>query len=337
MHDLTEYGNPWDLWLEKIALARRLFSRLIGASPDEVFPSFSVSSALSSVMSSFRYGERDGIVVSDLEYPTTNYIFLAQRKYGARVTTLRNRGYALEHGQYSEAVDSRTLLTSAVHVSSLNGFRQNIREISRIAHDAGSLFYTDAYQSLGTVPVDVRRDGIDFLAAGNLKYLLGLPGIAFMYVRKELIGDLEPTGIGWFSQKNPFRFGATELDYADTADRFQSGTPGIPSVYAAIEGMETILDVGVGNIERHVARLTARAIALADECRLETITPHEPERRGAIVSFVVSRPHELELKLREEGIITSSRDISLRIAPHFYNTADEIDKAVDRISSMRNC
>ena len=333
--DMLEFGNPWDLWLEKIASATKLFAKLIGASQEEVFPSFSVSSALSSVLSSLRYDVRNGIIVSDMEYPTTNFIFLAQQRYGAKITTLRNSGYRLTADQYSHAVDSSTLLTSAIHVSSLNGFRQNIREICDIAHKAGSLFYTDAYQSLGTIPVDVRKDDVDFLAGGNLKYLLGLPGIAFMYVRKELIGSLEPTNIGWFSQKDPFRFGAEKLDYAATADRFQSGTLSIPSVYAAIEGMETILEIGVKNIERHVAKLTARAMALADECGLKTITPSDPGSRGAIVSFIVRRPHKLELKLRELGLITSSRDIGLRIAPHFYNTIDEIEAAVGMIDEMK--
>ncbi len=335
-HDMLEFGNPWDLWLEKIASATKLFAKLIGASQEEVFPSFSVSSALSSVLSSLRYDGRRGIVVSDMEYPTTNFIFLAQQRYGAKITTLRSSGYRLSTDQYSRAVDRSTLLTSAIHVSSLNGFRQNIREICDIAHKAGSLFYTDAYQSLGTIPVDVSKDDVDFLAGGNLKYLMGLPGMAFMYVRRELIGGLEPTNIGWFSQKDPFLFGAEKLDYAGTADRFQSGTLSIPSVYAAIEGMETILEMGVKNIERHVAKLTARAMALADECGLKTITPSDPGSRGAIVSFIVRRPHELELKLRERRVITSSRDIGLRIAPHFYNTMDEIDAAVGMIDAMKD-
>ena len=110
----------------------------------------------------------------------------------------------------------------------------------------------------------------------------------------------------------------------------------IPSVYAAIEGMETILEMGVKNIERHVAKLTARAMTLADECGLKTITPSDPGSRGAIVSFIVRRPHELELKLRERRVITSSRDIGLRIAPHFYNTMDEIEAAVGMIDAMKD-
>ncbi len=334
--DLMEFGNPWDLWMDKVKYAISLFAKLIHVRPSEVFPSFSVSSALASVMSSLKYGRRNGIVVSDMEYPTTNFIFLAQRRHGARVVTLRNTGFTLSVDAYKRVLGSRTLLTSAVHVSSLNGFRQDVAEICELAHDAGSLFYTDAYQSLGTMPFDARKSDVDFLASGNLKYLLGLPGIAFMYVRKELVENLEPTNIGWFSQKDPFLFGARKLDYSTTADRFQSGTLSIPSVYAAISGMETILDIGVRNIQSRVMALTDHAIRLAEEYRLKTITPLTPGKRGAIVSFIVKHPHKLENKLRSEGIITSSRGVGIRVAPHFYNTTDDIDIAVSRIGSLRD-
>lgn len=334
--DLMDYGNPWDMWMEKVRESTRLFSKLIHASPDEVFPSFSVSSALSAVLSSFKYGRRNRLVVSDLEYPTTNFMFLAQRRLGARASTLRSRNFTIEPDAYRRAVDVRTLLTSAIHVSSMNGFRQELGEICGIAHSAGSLFYTDAYQSLGTVPVDVRKLDIDMLSAGNLKYLLGLPGIAFMYVRRELSEKLEPTSIGWFSQKDPFKFGATRLEYADGAARFQSGTLSIPSVYAAIGGMKAILSIGVTGIQRHISSLTSHALEIASETGLHTITPQEPGRRGAIVSFVVRRPHELENRLRSEGIITSSRGIGIRIAPHFYNSTSDVEKAVRRISELRD-
>lgn len=334
--DLLEFGNPWDLWMEKIEESVLLFAKLINASPEEVFPSYSVSSALSSVMSSMNYGKRKRILVSDLEYPTTNFIFLAQEKRGATVTTLENHNHTLSVGDYLGHIGEDVLLTSAIQVSSLNGFRQNIGELCSVAHESGSLFYTDAYQSAGTMPIDVKKDEVDLLSAGNLKYLMGLPGIAFMFVRKELVMDLEPTSTGWFSQKDPFLFGARKLDFTDTANRFQSGTLSIPSVYAAIAGMRAIIEMDPHEIGEHIASLTEHAMRLAEEHGLRTITPADPGSRGAIVSLIVRRPHELENRLREEGIITSSRGAGIRIAPHFYNSEQDIEKAVERISSMRD-
>ena len=332
--DLIEFGNPWDLWAEKVDESKALFARIINANKDEVSPHFSVSSAFGSLLSGFTYGERDEIVTSDLEYPTTNHIILAQNKYGAKQILLRNRNYRLTKEQYISFAGKKTRLLTAIHVSSLNGFRQDLNAIAEIARTAGSEIYVDAYQSAGNTPIDVKKDDIDYLTAGTLKYLLGLPGLAFLYVRKELIDTVEPSFIGWFSQKNPFRFGPENLDFTEDADRFQSGTWAVPSIYAGITGMKTILSIGIDTVRSRIVTLTERAIKTGEEHGLETITPKEANERGAIVSFIVPGAHKLESILRLSKIFTSSRDIGLRLAPHFYNTAEEIDLAVERISEL---
>jgi selenocysteine lyase/cysteine desulfurase len=332
--DLIEFGNPWDLWTEKVNESKVLFARIINANRDEISPHFSVSSAFGSLLSCFNYTERNEIISSDLEYPTTNHIILAQNKYGAKQVLLKNVNYRLTMEQYISSACKKTKLLTAIHVSSLNGFMQDLHAISEIARTAGSKIYVDAYQSAGNTPIDVKKDDIDYLTAGTLKYLLGLPGLAFLYVRKELIEEMEPSFIGWFSQKNPFGFGSEKLDFTKNADRFQSGTWAVPSIYAGIIGMKTILSIGVDIIRARIERLTERAIKKGEEYGLETITPKEVKERGAIVSFIVPNAHELEGKLRSSKIFTSSRNVGLRLAPHFYNTSDEIDSAVETISSL---
>ena len=332
--DLIEYGNPWDLWTKKVNESKDLFSQIINAHKDEIAPHFSVSSAFGSLLGSFKFNERNQILTSDLEYPTTNHIILAQRKFGAEQILLKHRDYRLSSEQYRLSANIKTRLITAIHVSSLNGFRQNLRELAEIARNSGSEIYVDAYQSAGNTQIDVKKDDIDYLSSGTLKYLLGLPGLAFLYVRKDLIESLEPSFIGWFSQEFPFRFGPEELRFAHGADRFQSGTWAVPSIYASITGMKTILSIGVDVIRSRVEKLTARAIKTGEEQGLETITPKDEEERGAIVSFVVPNAHDLEARLRLNGIFTSSRDVGIRLAPHFYNTAEEIDTAVEKISQL---
>ncbi|MCL5439745.1 MAG: aminotransferase class V-fold PLP-dependent enzyme, partial [Candidatus Thermoplasmatota archaeon] len=251
-----------------------------------------------------------------------------------RQILLRNSNYRLTREQYVTSAGKKTRLLTAIHVSSLNGFRQDLRAIAEIARTAGSEIYVDAYQSAGNTPIDVKKDDIDFLTAGTLKYLLGLPGLAFLYVRKELIDQLEPSFIGWFSQKNPFGFGPEKLDFTESADRFQSGTWAVPSIYAGITGMKTILSIGINTVRSRIERLTERAIKTGEEYGLKTITPKDVKERGAIVSFIVKNAHELEGRLKLSKIFTSSRDIGLRLAPHFYNTAEEIDSAIESISEF---
>jgi selenocysteine lyase/cysteine desulfurase len=332
--DLLEFGNPWELWVEKVQEAKRIFASLIGASPDEVCPHFSVSSAFGSLLSAFEYSKRKEIVLNDLEYPTTNYIVVAQTKRGAKPITIKSSNYKIGIEQYEKAINENTKLVCAIHVSSLNGFKQKVNEIAKIAHAKGAEVYVDAYQSAGNTFFDVKRLDVDYLCTGTLKYLLGLPGLAFLYVRNELIQSLEPVYIGWFSQKNPFKFGAESLEYAENAERFQSGTWCIPSVYASIEGLKIIKRKGLENIQARIAKLTKHALEFAQKLGLQSITPIHDEERGAIVSFVVKQPHKLEEVLRNQGIITSSRDVGLRIAPHFYNTKEEIENAVEAIARL---
>ena len=332
--DLIEYGNPWDSWVAKVAEVKELFARLINASPEEVAPHFSVSSAFGTLLSAFSYHNRNEIVISDMEYPTSNHVVLGQEKFGAKVVTIKSRNYRVDPDDYRKVTGSKTRLVSAVHASSLNGFIEDVRTIGEVAHNAGAEIYVDAYQSIGNVPIDVKKEQMDYLTAGTLKYLLGLPGLAFLYVKKDLIKDLEPAYIGWFSQKDPFKFGAEKLEYSDTADRFQSGTWSVPALYASITGLKVILKIGVPSIRERIVKLTRQAIDLGAELGLKTISPQNDQERAAMVSFVVKEPHEMENKLRSEGIITSSRGIGLRIAPHFYNTPEEIEKAVRRIAQL---
>jgi selenocysteine lyase/cysteine desulfurase len=278
--DLIEFGNPWDLWAVKVNEAKDLFAKIINATREEICPNFSVSSAFGSLLSSLAYSDRNEIITSDLEYPTTNHLILAQNKYGAKQVLLRNRNYRLTKEQYISAAGKQTKLLTAIHVSSLNGFMQDLHTIGEIARNAGARIYVDAYQSAGNTPIDVRKDDVDYLTAGTLKYLLGLPGLAFLYVRRELIDEMEPSFIGWFSQKNPFGFGPEKLDFTESADRFQSGTWAVPSIYAGITGMKTILSIGIDTIRSRVEKLTERAIETGGEYGLETITPIEKKERG---------------------------------------------------------
>ncbi|PMP74379.1 MAG: cysteine desulfurase, partial [Aciduliprofundum sp.] len=189
-NDLYEFGNPWDLLVEQIEYSKGLFASLIGAKKNEVAIHYSVSSALTALLSGMKYEDRNEILVSDMEYPTTNFIFLAQERLGARTRTIKNKNHKIELEQYEKNISDKTKMVSAIHVASMNGFKQNIREISKIVHNSGSLLYVDVYQSLGTTPVDVRRDEIDFLSSGTLKWLLGVPGVAYLYVKEDLIQNL---------------------------------------------------------------------------------------------------------------------------------------------------
>ncbi len=328
MRDVIQLGNPWNLWTEKVEEARSLFAHLIHADKRDIAALYSVSSALNSVMSSMEFSERNEIVTSDMEFPTTNFALNGYTRYGAKIKTIKGKNNSINLESYEGAINKKTLMATAIHVSSLNGFRQDISKIAEIAHENGSYIYVDDYQSLGGVNIDVKISKVDFLASGNLKWLLGVSGVAFLYVNPEIVEALKPANIGWFSQKNPFEFGAEALNYAEGARRFESGTWSMPSIYASIEGMKTILDY-YNYIENEDRKLFLHSLESLQENHIPTITPDDAAN---IIAIPMKNPGEAESILKKKyNIITSARGDSLRIAPHFYNTGDEIDNTIEKI------
>ena len=189
----------------------------------------------------------------------------------------------------------------------------------------------DAYQSLGTCRVDVREWDIDILVSGNLKYLLGLPGIAFIYVKEELIERFEPALTGWFGRVNPFAFDARALDYAAEARRLDTGTPPVFAAVAARAGMELIEEAETRRIEARIEELSACAIESADRLGLEYVGPRDVLTKGATTAIRAGDPHAVEQALKARGVVSSARGDVIRIAPHFFTTCDDIDRAMNEL------
>ncbi|MGH2399538.1 MAG: aminotransferase class V-fold PLP-dependent enzyme, partial [bacterium] len=206
------YG-PW--WGE-IEAARAAFARIIGATPYEVAIFPSVTAALTAVSSAFNYRERPKVVLSEREFPTTVYQWSLKARQGVAVEMLRSSDHlTVPIELYERAVDDRTQLVVASHVYFTSGVIQDIQAIAGIAHRRGARLLVDAYQSIGQLPTDVHAAGVDFLLAGGLKWLLGGPGIAYLYTRHEVAQQLRPDDAGWFAHRNQFAFDVHRFEYAD--------------------------------------------------------------------------------------------------------------------------
>ncbi len=329
-------GMDWDGWMAEVQAARAAFARLINASPESVAICGSVSQATSSIASALRFdGERDRIVVSEAEFPTVGHVWLAQRSRGAEIEWVGVRDGVTEVGDYERAIDERTAIVSACHAYYQNGFVQDIPAIARTAHERGALIYVDAYQTMGTRPVDVAAMDVDFLASGCLKYLMGVPGIAFLYVRPSLIASLEPTITGWFGRWDPFAFRVKDLDWSPTASRFDMGTPPVMEAYIARAGMGIIEEVGAEHIHDWTVSLSERLIAGGEARGFVLHGTRDVARKTPSTAFVCGGDsHAVEMRLRERGILASARGPVIRIAPHFYNTMDEIDRTLDALAEI---
>jgi selenocysteine lyase/cysteine desulfurase len=299
-----------------------LYARVIGADDDEVALTPSVSTALSSLASAVVFtADRNEIVVSRDEFPTDCHVWLAQEGRGGRVSWVDGR----DEAAYTAAIGSRTAVVSASRVSYLDGGVLDAGEVVAAARGAGALAIIDDYHGSGVVPLDVHAVGADALVAGPLKYLLGGPGVAFVYVRRDLVGSLRPTFTGWFSQRDFFAFDNRRLDWADTAQRFALGTPSPASIYAAAAGLEIVLEVGVERIRARVLELTGYLIDEAETRGFRVRTPKAAERRGGLVAIEVADAKRALDALLDAGVIVDERHGALRISPQFFSSEDDID------------
>ncbi len=220
---------------------------------------------INSVASALSFQECGKVVMGEFEFPTMGHVWLAQRARGADVRFIPAEGNTIPSAAYEKMVDRNTLIVPLTHVCFKNGYRSEVKAVAEIAHRAGALVMLDDYQDCGTRPVDVKAMNLDFYVTGTLKYLLGPPGLAFMYVRKGLIASLAPTVTGWFAQTNPFAFDPQNINLSPTARRFESGSPAVPNIYAAACGLQLLREIGMENIAAHIKDLTQALLTCAAE------------------------------------------------------------------------
>jgi selenocysteine lyase/cysteine desulfurase len=322
-----EQGSPWETWVNRYEAARTAFAQFINASPDEVTIVTSVSAAINGVASALNFRDRKKVVMGEFEFPTMGHVWLAQRARGAEVHFVKAEGNCIPTVNYETMVDRNTLVVPLTRVCFKNGFRSEVNAVTQIAHSAGALVMLDDYQDCGTRPVDVKALDLDFYVTGTLKYLLGPPGLAFMYVRKDLISSLVPTVTGWFGQANPFAYDPKLFDLSPTARRFESGSPSVPNVYAALPGFQLLQEIGMENVAAHIKKLAQSLLSCAHDLGIRAKTP--ADSAGPLVVLQSKDSTLLVQKLAESNIVVSNRHDGLRISFHVYNTMDDVKAVVE--------
>ena len=337
LDDWDLYGAPWEYWVGQLEAARSAVAGLIDADEDEVAVTTSVSAGVSALASGLRFpGERDKVVLSNFEFPTIGQIWHAQERRGVRVEHVpAEADGTIPLERFEEAIDEQTALVAVTHVCFRNGSRLDVEGVARIAHEAGALVLVDAYQTVGSLPVDAQSLGCDFLVAGVLKYLLGSAGLAFLFCRRELVQTLEPTATGWFADRDIFEMDIHDYSPSPTARRFEAGTPSVPPIYAAVAGIELMQEIGIAETEQHVRELNGLLHDGLEELGATVITSREPERSGALLCVRSSDVDALVTALDAEGIVTSSRDDNLRVSAHCYNTAEDVQALMDVLAANR--
>lgn len=279
---------------------------------------------------------RDTVVMTDLDFPSVRYAFeeLVPKLGGRVVVVPTEDGITIDQARLHGAIDERTALVAVSHVAFRSAFILDADALCAHAHAMGALVSLDAYHSVGVIPVDVKRSGVDFLTGGVLKWLCGGPGGCFLYASPSASERFAPSLTGWQAHKRPFAF-EYGMDYAEGIHRWLGGTPVVPALYAGMEGPRIVAEAGMAAIREKSIRQTARLVALADARGYKISAPREPDRRGGTVAFDVPHGAEVAQALLARDVVIDYRPgAGIRVAPHFYTTDDEVERVVAEIDDI---
>jgi kynureninase len=334
---VLEYARTWkergirawsEGWWELPLTVGDQIGRIVGAPAGSTVMHQNVAIAEAIVVSCFRPVDpgRNRVVYEEGNFPSVRYLYQAQPELDVVVVP--------DDQAIVEAIDERTLLVPITHVLFKTGEIQDVAAIVRRAHEVGAHVVLDAYQSAGIVPLDVTALNVDFAVAGSVKWLCGGPGNGWLYVRPDLAEVLEPTFVGWQAHARPFAF-EPELEYAEGAARFLTGTPNVPALYAGTAGYDLVEEIGVTRIRENSVRQTSLLIDLLDEAGFEVGSPRDPARRGGTVTVRTPEFEAVHKELAERGILCDFRpDAGLRLGPHYYNTDDELRFTAAQIAEI---
>jgi kynureninase len=331
------YGaSAWyETWLGELAETRARFARLINAQPHEVAILPNIGVALSVIASCLDYRQRPEVVVTEMDFPTIPYQWMARNRDGVQMRFLPTGDrISVPLHAFEQAITKQTALVATTHVFFTSGWIQDIAAISRLAHEHGALALIDGYQAAGQIPVDVKASEVDVYLSGGLKWLLGGPGVVFMYVKEELIAQLHPTTTGWFAAKEMFKFNPERFEMAEDARRFEPGTPAVAAVYAANAGMSIIEEIGVKAIRARTLALSTDLHHRLRRAGLKPRVPDELSRHAGITVLPVENPPMVVNALKAQNIIIDYRPGIVRLSPYFYNTETENQILVDAILAV---
>ncbi len=331
----TELGaSAWYAhWLDEVTATRLEFARLIGASESEIAILPNVSTGLSAISSSIDFSTRSKVVCCELDFPTLTYHWLANKEVETVIIDAVDPVH-VPIGSFESAVDSHTALIATSRVYFTTGYIQDVKALADIAHRNGALLLVDDYQGTGQVPIDVKETGVDILVTGGLKWLIGGPGIAYMYVNRDRISELQPNVTGWFSHARQFDFDPHHLEFHADARRFEAGTPSVGAVYAGKAGLQIINEIGAENLRQRTSELNQDLVARLRERGFKLRIPDEPDQRAGMTIVEAEDPMGITRALAERNIIVDKRPGAVRISPYFYNREQENEIVVEAMREI---
>jgi len=323
--------TAWPAWARQVEELRSLFADLLGASPDEIALARNTTEGINLVAEGFPWQPGDNVVTLADEFPSNQYPWMNLAERGVEARRIATDGFTVDLHRLARACDSRTRIVAVSWVGYASGWRNDLDELARLAHERGALVFVDAIQALGVVPLDVRRTPIDFLAADGHKWLLGPEGAGVFFTRREHLERLRPLGLGWHSVTHDHDFTRIELAVKPSAARYEGGSQNMVGAIALKASVELLARFGPESICRRIFEVTDLACRRLEEIGARIRSDRTPAHKSGIVIFDLPGrdPDELRKRCLKNGVVLSCRGGGLRISPHAYNDSSDIDRLID--------
>src|SRR5262245_1041800 len=334
----TEEGDVvWSEWAQRMEEIRQTAARLINAQPSEIALVPNTTSGVSLVAEGFPWQPGDNVVTLANEFPSNQYPWMNLASRGVEVRRVSVDGGVADLNRLAATCDARTRILSLSWVGYATGWRINLREVADLCRRAGCLFFLDAIQGLGVFPIDVRADGVDFLAADGHKWLLGPEGAGLFFVRHEHLAMLRPLMVGWNSVVQGSDYTRIELNLKSAASRYEGGSQNMVGFIGLGASLDLLTNLGVGPksspVGDHVLGITDYACRRLLELGATLLAPRDGEHRSGIVTFNLpgQDANTIRRRLESQKIIVRCRAGGVRISPHGYATFEEVDRLIDEL------
>jgi len=334
------YFKPLNKMFEELDEFRKIVGNFINVREpeDEIAFTYNTSYGLSVIAEGINWKRgQDKIILNDLEYTSNSFTYqVLAKKFDLTIEIVKNNNGILSLESFEKAIDNSTRLVAISHVQFGNGFRMDLEELAKLAHEKDALIIVDSIQSCGAMPIDVQKMDIDFMAAGGYKWLLGPLGTGFIYSKKELAEELNPSFVGSMSDTNAMELSHHQYKPSVGAKRFQASLG--PNALLLAETVKFLDNIGIMNIYSHIIKLTDLIIEfIEDTPGFELQSPIDDiKNRSGIINFTCPKSKEIVVKLRKlpKQIAVSHREGGIRLSPHCYNTIEEIQEALETIKTL---
>jgi selenocysteine lyase/cysteine desulfurase len=334
--DLTENGEVNDpSRVRQIEEVRRRAAQLVNADPLDVAFIKNTSEGIGIVAEGLPWRAGDNVVTAEDEYPANLYPWMNLADRGVELRRVPSRNGRILLDDLRAALDARTRLVSLSFVEYASGFRNDLDAVGALCREKGVLFFVDAIQGLGVLPLDVRRTPIDFLAADGHKWLLGPEGAGLLWMRRELVEQLHPVGVGWNSVLDSRNFNRVEFRLKPHAGRWESGSLNVGGILALGASLELLLAIGIDALAERVLLLTDYLCERAKRLGIEVFSSRYPSEKSGIVSLIApgGDARGIVRRCRDAGIVVNQRAGRLRVSPHAYNTVEELDRLIELLGA----